>query len=66
MLLAIVFDPAQVGCYDPMPNANNELVVGLNLERIKYVCYSMYTKLFHASYVYVTVWQQSTLSQYNN
>ncbi|XP_064395375.1 small ribosomal subunit protein bS16m-like [Halichondria panicea] len=26
----------QVGCYDPMPNANKELVVGLNLERIKY------------------------------
>lgn len=26
----------QVGCYDPMPNYNNELVVGLNVERIRY------------------------------
>ena len=26
---------AQVGCYDPMPNYNKEIVVGLNIERIK-------------------------------
>ncbi|CAI8055907.1 28S ribosomal protein S16, mitochondrial [Geodia barretti] len=26
----------QVGSYDPMPNYNGELLVGLNLDRIKY------------------------------
>lgn len=26
----------QLGSYDPMPNANNEKLVALNLERIKY------------------------------
>lgn len=30
-----LFPPLQVGCYDPMPNYNKEIVVGLNIDRIK-------------------------------
>ena len=44
--------PPQVGCYDPMPNYNNELVVGLNVERIR----SVRTGECSLRYVYIRYW----------
>jgi len=32
---AMFISSPKVGCYDPMPNNNQELVVGLNLDRIR-------------------------------
>ena len=35
LLLLLLLLLLKVGCYDPMPNYNQEVVVGLNIERIK-------------------------------